>query len=84
MPAVGSVDLPPVSGVKIPLTAFVDDTHRSVYAVSDGTVHTLDVSYVSGDGTNAIVRGLRPGTEIVKNVESSTIGDGDTVDVARK
>ena len=84
MPAVGSVDLPSVSGVKVPLTAFVDDTHRSVYAVTDGTVHTLDVSYVSGDGTNAIVRGLRPGTEIVKNVESSTVGDGDTVVVARK
>jgi HlyD family secretion protein len=84
MPANGSVNLPSVSGVKVPFTAFVDDTHRSVYSVSGGTVHTLNVTYVGGDGTNAIVRGLRPGTAIVKDVESSTVADGDTVAVITK
>jgi multidrug efflux pump subunit AcrA (membrane-fusion protein) len=84
MPANATVDLPSVSGVKVPLTAFVDDTHRSVYSVRGGTVHTLDVSYLSDDGTNAIVRGLRPGTVIVRDVESSTVGDGDAVAVITK
>jgi multidrug efflux pump subunit AcrA (membrane-fusion protein) len=84
MPANGTVDLPPVSGVKVPLTAFVDDTHQSVYSVSDGTVHPVNVTYLNGDGTNAIVRGLRPGTVIVKDVDSSAVGDGDSVAVITK
>jgi multidrug efflux pump subunit AcrA (membrane-fusion protein) len=84
MPANGTVDLPSVSGVKVPLTAFIDDTHQSVYSVSGGTVHTVDVTYLNGDETNAIVRGLRPGTVIVKDVDSSAVGDGDSVAVITK
>jgi multidrug efflux pump subunit AcrA (membrane-fusion protein) len=84
MPVTASVDLPAVSGVEVPLTAFVDDTHRNVYSVSDGAVHTHDVRYLNADGKNAVVTGLRSGTVIVKDVVTSTVADGDNVAVATK
>ena len=83
MPVTGTVDLPPVNGIKIPATAFVDDTHSSVYAVTNGSVSTHTVSQVSTDGKNAIVIGLPPGTVIVSNVEATAVGNGDRVTVTK-
>jgi multidrug resistance efflux pump len=81
MPVTGIVDLPPVSGVEIPMTAFVDDTHASVFTVDDGTVKTQKVSEVDDDGKNAIVTGLAAGSVVVKDVEASTVAAGDRVAV---
>jgi multidrug resistance efflux pump len=79
MPVTGAVDLPPVRGIEIPVTAFVDDTHSSVYAVDDNVVRTTAVRDVKDDGANAIVTGISGGTVIVKDVESANVGNGDHV-----
>lgn len=79
MPVTGTVALPPVSGVEIPDTAFIDDTHTGVYVVNRGVVATQRVSTVQDDGTNAIVNGLPVGSTIVKDVEDSNVGNGDRV-----
>jgi multidrug efflux pump subunit AcrA (membrane-fusion protein) len=84
MPVTGTVELPPVTGVKIPMTAFVDDTHTNVYTVANGTVHTQAVSLVKDDGINAVVLGLPAGSVVVKNVEDSDLGNGDRVTVTSK
>jgi multidrug efflux pump subunit AcrA (membrane-fusion protein) len=84
MPVTGTISLPSVHGVVVPLTAFVDDTHGSVFTVDDGTVHDRAVHYVNDDGKNAIITGLPAGTNVVTDVESSTVASGDHVQVASK
>ena len=82
MPVTAQVSLPPVSGVAIPTTAFVDDTRASVYVVSNGVVKTTTVHEVKDDGKTAIVSGIADGTVVVKDVESSNVGNGDKVSTA--
>ncbi len=84
MPVTGTVSLPPVTGVEVPMTAFVDDTKTSIYTVVGGTVHTQAVTEVSDDGKNAIVNGVSAGTTVVQNVEATTVGTGDRVAVNAK
>jgi len=79
MPVTGVVDLPPVRGIDIPVTAFIDDTHTSVYAIDGDVVKTTGVTDVNDDGANAIVTGIPAGTVLIKNVESATVGNGDLV-----
>jgi multidrug efflux pump subunit AcrA (membrane-fusion protein) len=80
MPVTGEVALPAVSGIEIPMTAFIDDTHASVYVVEDDVVKTTTVRDVKDDGTNAIVTGLTAGTTIVSDVDSANVGNGDRID----
>lgn len=82
MPVTGNVALPPVSGIEIPVTAFIDDTHTSVYAVEGGIVRTVNVRDVKDDGTNAIVTGLTAGAAVVADVNSANVGNGDRVDTS--
>jgi len=82
MPVTGAVDLPPVRGIEIPVTAFVDDTHTSVYSVDNDVVRTAAVRDVEDDGANAIVTGISAGTVVVKDVESANVGNGDHVTTA--
>jgi HlyD family secretion protein len=79
MPVTGVVDLPPVRGIEIPVTAFVDDTHANVYAVDRDVVKTTAVHEVQDDGTNAIVTGLAAGTVVIGDAESVAVGNGDRV-----
>jgi multidrug resistance efflux pump len=81
MPVIGNVDLEPVSGVEIPVTAFIDDTHTSVYAVDGDVVKTTTVRDVKDDGTNAIVTGLTAGTRIITNVDAANAGNGDRITI---
>lgn len=83
MPVTGDLTLPPVNGIEIPVAAFIDDTHATVYAVEDGIAKTVDVHDVRDDGTNAIVTGLASGTSIVSNVDSVDVGNGDRVNTTR-
>ena len=80
MPVTGTVALPPVSGIEIPVTAFVDDTHAGVYVVDDNVVKSAAVQDVKDDGNNAIVTGLTAGTTIVSDVDSANVGNGDRID----
>jgi HlyD family secretion protein len=80
MPITGTVALPAVNGIEVPVTAFVDDTHTSVYVVDNGVVKSTPAHEVKNDGTNAIVTGLTAGTTIVKNVDLASVGNGDRID----
>jgi hypothetical protein len=79
MPVTGTVALPPVTGVEIPITAFVDDTHDGVYTVANDVVSTTKVQEVKNDGTNSIVTGLNAGATIVSNVDETDVGNGDRI-----
>jgi multidrug efflux pump subunit AcrA (membrane-fusion protein) len=79
MPVTGFVDLPPVRGLVIPSTAFVDDTHSTVYTVDGGVVHQKTVTAIADDGANAVVTGIDRGELVVKNVDAVSVGNGDTV-----
>lgn len=82
MPVSANLQLPPVSGIDIPVSAFIDDTHTSVYVVDNGVIKTQTVKEVQDDGVHAIVTGLASGARIVSNVESSNVGNGDRVSIA--
>ena len=79
MPVTGFVDLPSLHGIVIPLTAFVDDTHSTVYAVDGGVVHLKTVSPVGDDGAHAVVTGLARGELVIADVNATTAGNGDRV-----
>jgi multidrug efflux pump subunit AcrA (membrane-fusion protein) len=75
----GAVATLPIAGVRVPVTAFTDDNHDAVIAVqSDDTVKTTTVAEIGSDGTTSVVSGLRPGTRIVSNGQTS-VGDGEKV-----
>ena len=79
MPVSAVVDLPAVRGIEIPVSAFIDDTHTSVYAVENGTVHATTVQDLKDDGTHAVVSGIAAGTVIVKDTSAADVGNGDAV-----
>jgi HlyD family secretion protein len=67
LPVTGVIALTPSSGIAIPTTAFLDDTHSSVMADNEGTATLVKVREIAGDGTTSIVSGLRSGETIVAN-----------------
>jgi HlyD family secretion protein len=83
MPVTGNLTLPAVNGIEIPVSAFIDDTHSTVYAVENGIAKTVDVHDVRDDGTNAIVTGIAAGTRIVSDVDSANVGNGDRVNITQ-
>jgi multidrug efflux pump subunit AcrA (membrane-fusion protein) len=75
----GAVATLPIAGVRVPVTAFTDDNHDAVITVQgDDTVKTTTVAEIGSDGTTSVVSGLRPGTRIVSNGQTS-VGDGEKV-----
>lgn len=75
----GTVAKPSMRGIRVPLTAFVDDNHDSLLTVaSDGVIKTVAVREVGNDGTTSVVTGVTPGTRVVSNGQSS-VGDGERV-----
>jgi len=75
----GSVALPPVRGIEVPETAFIDDNHDSLMTVaSDGTVAVSKVQELSTNGTTAIVSGIESGTRVIVDGQLS-VGDGEKV-----
>ena len=78
MAVLGNVTLPSIRGVRVPVTAFTDDNHDAVMTVASGTVKTASVSEVDNDGKTAIVTGLRSGTRVITDGQTS-VGDGEKV-----
>jgi multidrug efflux pump subunit AcrA (membrane-fusion protein) len=75
----GAVATVPISGVRVPVTAFTDDNHDALMTVQpDNSVKTVQVAEVASDGTTSVVTGLASGTRIVSNGQAS-IGDGEKV-----
>jgi HlyD family secretion protein len=68
MAVTGTVSLPTVSGVGVPVTAFLDDSHDSLMTVdSSGTARMQRVKEVGSDGKNSIVAGLASGASVISN-----------------
>jgi HlyD family secretion protein len=68
MAVTGTVSLPAVSGIAIPTTSFLDDSHDSVMVVdSNGTAKTQSVRERGSDGTRSVVTGLASGTKVISN-----------------
>lgn len=75
----GTVAKPSLRGVRVPMTAFVDDNHNSLLTIgADSVVKTVTVREVGNDGVTSIVTGVTPGTRVVSNGQSS-VGDGERV-----
>lgn len=71
IPVTATAALPPVSGIGIPTTAFLDDTHTSVMIVDDEVVDTIaklvHVRELGSDGKTSIVSGLKKGQPVISN-----------------
>jgi HlyD family secretion protein len=80
MAVASDVSMPTLRGIRIPTTAFVDDTHSSVMVVRNGVVSTAKVHEMGGDGTNSVVSGLVPGTRVIADGQSG-YSDGQQVAV---
>jgi multidrug efflux pump subunit AcrA (membrane-fusion protein) len=82
LPVTAVAALPPVSGVGIPSSAFLDDTHTTVMAATDqgngAVARTVHVKELGTDGTTSIVSGLRMGQVVVANGQLG-IADGQSL-----
>ncbi|HTW85947.1 MAG TPA: efflux RND transporter periplasmic adaptor subunit [Candidatus Sulfotelmatobacter sp.] len=71
LPVTATASLPPVSGVGIPTTAFLDDTHTTIMIAQDNVVDvvakTVHVRELGSDGTTSIVSGVKAGQQVVSN-----------------
>ncbi len=74
-----TVPLPAASGIRIPATAFTDDSHTQVMVVADdGTVHLEHVVELGSDDKFAVVAGLQPGARILNDGQTS-VSEGQKV-----
>jgi len=67
LPVSGTIGLPTTSGIAIPSTAFLDDTHSTLIAPKNGVAEEVHVREVASDGKTSIVTGLRSGQSIIAN-----------------
>ena len=71
LPVSATIALPKITGIAIPTTAFLDDSHTSIMTVEDGddgpVAHQTTVHERTSDGTTSIVTGIAVGTKIVSN-----------------
>jgi RND family efflux transporter MFP subunit len=80
MAVTSNITMPALHGVRIPTTAFVDDTNSSVLAVRNGVVSTVKVHDIGGDGTTSVVSGLASGTRVINDGQAG-YADGQQVAV---
>jgi HlyD family secretion protein len=70
MAVAANISMPTLRGIRIPTTAFVDDTHSSVLVVRNGVVSTAQVHDMGGDGTTSVVSGIASGTRVIADGQS--------------
>jgi multidrug efflux pump subunit AcrA (membrane-fusion protein) len=82
LPVSATIDLPPVTGIGIPTTAFLDDTHTTVMIADDQLVDvvakTVKVRELGSDGTTSIVSGLKSGQAVIANGQLG-LADGQSI-----
>jgi HlyD family secretion protein len=82
LPVSATIALPAVTGVGIPTSAFLDDTHTSVMIADDQLVDTVaktvKVRELGGDGTTSIVSGLKAGQTVISNGQLG-LADGQSI-----
>jgi RND family efflux transporter MFP subunit len=74
----GRVTRPTTTGIRIPITAFLDTTNSSVQIIDNGAVKTESVVMVASDGKDAIVQGLARGAQVIANGQLG-LSDGQSV-----
>jgi multidrug resistance efflux pump len=67
LPVTGTIALPSSSGIAIPATAFLDDSHSSVMTDVNGTATQVRVHEIASDSTTSIVTGLHAGVLVISN-----------------
>jgi hypothetical protein len=68
MAVTGTINLPAVTGIGVPATAFLDDSHQSVMVVdADGTAKLAKVQERGSDGKTSVVTGITAGTKVISN-----------------
>ena len=71
IPVTAVASLPPVTGVGIPTTAFLDETHTTVIVADDELVDTVaktvHVHELGANATTSIVSGIKAGQSVVAN-----------------
>jgi multidrug efflux pump subunit AcrA (membrane-fusion protein) len=82
LPVTANATLPAVKGVGIPSTAFLDDTHTTLWIADDQLVQVVakkvTVHEVATDGKTSIVTGLKAGQAVITNGQIS-VTDGQTL-----
>jgi len=67
LPVSATVALPATTGIGIPTTAFLDDTHQSVIVDANGNAKVANVRETASDGRTSIVTGLSAGQTVVSD-----------------
>jgi multidrug efflux pump subunit AcrA (membrane-fusion protein) len=68
MAVTGTINLPVVSGIGVPTTAFLDDSHDSLMVVNpDGTAKVAKVQERGSDGKTSVVTGIAQGAKVISN-----------------
>jgi multidrug resistance efflux pump len=67
LPVTGTISLPAASGIGIPSTSFLDDSHTTVMVDRDDTATLVNVREVASDGKTSIVTGLKSGDVVISN-----------------
>lgn len=75
----GLVKRPSTTGIRIPITAFLDTTNSTVQLVRNGVVKTTNVTLIASDGKNAVVAGLHDGDKVIANGQLG-LSDGQDVE----
>jgi multidrug efflux pump subunit AcrA (membrane-fusion protein) len=77
----GAVSKEAVTGVAVPVSAFVDDTHQTLFTIDgDNKAHITQVTELANDTRYAVVSGVPDGTTVMTN-GTLTISDGQQVKV---
>ncbi|HEV3092545.1 MAG TPA: efflux RND transporter periplasmic adaptor subunit [Candidatus Cybelea sp.] len=68
MAVTATINLPTVSGIGVPATSFLDDSHQTLLTVgSDNTAKLAKVTERGSDGKTSVVAGLPAGTKVISN-----------------
>jgi HlyD family secretion protein len=76
------VNLRPVSGVRIPVSAFTDDSRTQVVAIVNGRAQPVRVAEIATDGTNSIVEGIKTNVQIAVD-GTAGLTNGQNVSIVR-
>lgn len=68
LPVTGTIALAPTTGIGVPTTAFLDDSHSTLlYVGKNDTAQLAKVTEIASDGTTSIVTGVPAGTKVISN-----------------
>jgi multidrug efflux pump subunit AcrA (membrane-fusion protein) len=79
----GTASLPGASGIRVPVTAFLDTTNSSVQVVHNSAAQTVHVTMIAQDAKNAVVTGLPQGSVVIANGQLG-LADGQRVQPQRQ